>query len=182
MSQPFFITALPRSGTTFLSNFLTYDGVLCLHEATCGCETMQDLWQKLHAPGYARVGTADATLPAYHRGIKRMFQDALWIGVEREPAEVMTSLLDDRVGLWPGGEAFGRMLEKHQEALLGCQIRVKFKDLFLTETLRNLWQNISDRPFDERRAAMLSQMRVEPDMRQYLPRYRSVAAKQMEAA
>lgn len=177
MSQPFFITALPRSGTTFLANFLTYDGVLCLHEATCGCETMQDLWEKLHPPGYARVGTSDSALCMYHRGVKRVFPDALWIGVDRDATEVMDSLC--RSGQWPGGEAFSRMLDQHQEALLGCQIRVKFKDLFLTETLRNLWQNISDRPFDERRATMLSQMRVEPDMRRYFPRYRAALKDQM---
>ena len=127
-----------------------------------------------------RICDSDSALPEYHKTVRRAFPDALWIGVERESLEVMDSLMDDRVGLWPGSEAFARMLEKHQEALLGCQIRVKFGDLFLTETLRFLWQNISQMPFDERRAAMLSEMRVEPDMTRYKARYGAAMLTQMQ--
>lgn len=167
--RPFFITALPRSGTTFLANFFTHGGVFCWHEATCGAPDMETFRARMSLRDYYMVGNSDSGLGRFHAQVRDAFPDAHWIGIDREPTQVAASLFNS-FG-WPGNEGFNEMVEQHREALKGCDLVIPFDHLFLTETLRDLWQNVTNLTHDERRAAMLVEMRVQPDLVRYSRRY-----------
>lgn len=169
MRSPFFITALPRSGTTFLANFFTQSGVFCHHEALLGCKDMGEYVQKMRLRDYTQVGDSDSGLPWVYKKVRDAVPDGIWVGIRRDPVEVMNSLL--RVGGYPGDAVFTDLLDAHEACLQGCDWVVEFPSLFLTETLRDLWQNVTRLRFDPLRAEMLCRVRVEPDLSKYLPRY-----------
>lgn len=167
--SPFFFTALPRSGTTFLANFFTHAGVFCWHEGLVGCKDIKEYTERMKLRDYCQVGDSDSGLPWCYKDVRDAMPDGIWVGIRRDPSEVMASLT--RINFYPGDEAFGRLLDAHEACLLGCDWVVDFKDLFLTETLRDLWQNVTGLRFDSKRAEMLAQVRIEPDMTKYVPRY-----------
>lgn len=167
--RPFFITALPRSGTTFLANFFTHGGVFCWHEAACGASDMETFRNRMSLRDYYMVGDSDSSLCHFHAKVRDAFPDAYWVGIDREPTQVAASLFSS-FG-WPGNDPFNEMVEKHRKTLESCDMVVPFDRLFLTETLRDLWQNVTNLTHDERRAAMLVEMRVQPDLARYSRRY-----------
>lgn len=168
---PFFITALPRSGTTFLANFFTHSGVFCWHEAAIGCVEMSEYHRRLTLRDYYRVGDSDSGLPIIQDSVRMVFPGALWISIDRDPGDVAESL--KAAGGWRGQDAYDSLVASHRRALAGCDIRVPFDTLFLTETLRNLWHNVTGMRFDARRAEMLTRIRIEPHMDKYWPLYRA---------
>jgi len=176
--RPFFITALPRSGTTFLANFMTHSGVHCWHEALCGAKDMDEYVARMSLRDYLLVGDSDSGLPMIHGLVRQTFPDALWIGIDRPADQVKHSLY--ACGGWPGNECFDTMVHTHQQVLTQCSLVVPFDTLFLTETLRNIWHTATQGlRFDPRRAQMLADMRVQPNLDRYLPRYRQALAAPM---
>lgn len=169
MRSPFYVSALPRSGTTFLANFFTDAGVFCHHEALVGCKDLDDYVARMTLRDYYQVGDSDSGLIHCYKQVRERFPSSIWVGIRRDPEEVMDSLM--RVGFWPGEEAFGEMLDMQDACLQGCSLVVDFKDLFLTETLRNLWQTVTGLRFDARRAEMLARIKVEPEVNRYRGRY-----------
>ena len=167
--RPFFITALPRSGTTFLANFFTHAGVFCWHEGLLNCSDMDIYRQRMTLRDYIMVGDSDSGLVHVHKQVREAFPDALWIGIDRPPEQVRDSLL--ACGGYPGPVGFAEMIANHGTALRGCSQVIPFDTLFLTETLRNLWHDVTGLRFDARRAEMLADMRVMPNMDRYKPRY-----------
>lgn len=166
----FFIAALPRSGTTWLANFFTTAGVFCHHEALLGCEDMEEYARRMSLRDYYAVGDSDSAMCRFMPRVRERFPDALWVGIDRDVTGVAMSLA--QFGLPPPSP---ETCDLHRKCLESCDFVVKFPDLFLTETLRNLWQNVTGLRFDARRAEMLCGMRVEPDLRYYLPRYQREA-------
>lgn len=164
---PFFIAGLPRSGTTFLANFFTTAGVFCHHEALLGCENMEKYAERMRLRDYYQVGDSDSGLAWYEDRVRERFPNSLWVGIDRDATDVALSHM--RLGMSVPTEL---MMDSHRKCLSRCDIMVKFQDLFLTETLRYLWQNVTGLRFDSRRAEMLAQMRVQPNLDEYLPRYR----------
>lgn len=164
--SPFFIAALPRSGTTWLANFFTTAGVFCHHEGMVGCEDMEQYAQRLAMRDYYQVGDSDSLLAPFMPLVRDRFPGGIWVGIDRDVTEVAMSHL--KLGLPVPSE---EMLAQHRKCLSCCDFVVPFKDLFLTETLRNLWQNVTGLRFDSNRAEMLLRMRVEPNLAAYVPRY-----------
>lgn len=164
--RPFFIAGLPRSGTTWLANFFTTAGVFCHHEALLGCGSMDEYAQKMSLRDYYQVGDSDSGLAWYLTQVRDRFPDGIWVGIDRDVTDVALSHV--RLGVSaPSAE----MREDHRKCLSCCDFVVQFRDLFLTETLRYLWQNVTGLRFDPRRAEMLLRMRVEPNLGVYIPSY-----------
>lgn len=165
MKEPFFITGLPRSGTTFLANFFTYAGVFCWHEAMLGCTDEEDFVRKLTDRESAQMGDSDSGLVFCVPMLRRRFPKSPLAVIERNPFEVMASLSAVGAPLPP------TTLDEYMRARLVADLRVAFEDLFLTETLRNMWHTLTGLRFDQRRAEMLLNFQVQPELTKYQALY-----------
>ena len=92
--QTFFVTGLPRSRTAWLANLLTYGEAFCWHDLLGRCASLEELKERFHATacGYTAVGNADSGLGWFFPQVDRMFPEAQWVIVRREPAEAASSL------------------------------------------------------------------------------------------
>lgn len=161
MKGPFFITALPRSGTTFCANFFTYAGVFCWHEAMLGCADEDDFVRKLTDRESAQMGDSDSGLVFCLPMLRRRFPRSPVVVIDRNPFHVMASL---NALVHPLPQA---TLEAYTRARLVADMTVAFDDLFLTETLRNMWHTLTGLRFDQRRAEMLLNFQVQPELTKY---------------
>ncbi|MBP9155518.1 MAG: hypothetical protein KBF48_11280 [Xanthomonadales bacterium] len=81
----FFIVCLPRSRSAWLSNLLTYESVLCLHEPLLGCRSLDDLEAKLATTGTPIAGAADTGAMFWVDDIIERFPDARFVLLARDP-------------------------------------------------------------------------------------------------
>lgn len=138
-SAPFLICAMPRSGSAWLANFLTYDGCICLHDPLAGGE-----WPDGH---HALRGCVDTGAAHF---LDRLPSGLRLYSLTRNAQDARDSL--ERLGLpvieSPAVDAPAFHYER----------------LFDIGYLREIWAEIVGSPFDELRAAMLLEMNVQRDM------------------
>ena len=84
--KPFFILSLPRSGTAWLSNFLTWGDCFCYHELSYGCEALDDIEQAFRKTDAPIVGTADTAAVLFHDKLAERFPEAKFLFVIRDKA------------------------------------------------------------------------------------------------
>lgn len=130
---PFLICSTPRSGSAWLANFLTYDGVLCVHEPMVTPVPRGNHW----LVGGVDTGAAHYPLPSSMR-IYQLRRDER--EVERSLRNMglpflATPLLD--VKTWD------------------------YRDLFTLDCLGEIWTEIVGTPFDGIRAALLIELNVQ---------------------
>jgi hypothetical protein len=77
----FFVVALPRSRTAWLSNLLWYGDSTCLHEPMIrmGCRSVADLRDRLEAYRTSVVGVIDTGLPMLIDDALEVFPDARYV-------------------------------------------------------------------------------------------------------
>jgi hypothetical protein len=134
----FFIYSTPRSGSAWLSNFLTYGGSFCQHEplADGRMEFTDHPVSGAIDTGAALVGyLPPANTEVYH----------LW----RNPLDVGISLR--RMGL----QAYNMCAYKRG---------FEYNKLFNKFYIRDLWDRVTGLPYDEARAEMLIEMNVQRDL------------------
>ena len=85
----YFITGLPRSGTAWLANFMTYGSSFCYHEALRFCSSKDRFKEMLSLDGYDYVGNSDSGLGFFVDWIP---PDSKVVIVERDSSEVVESL------------------------------------------------------------------------------------------
>jgi hypothetical protein len=157
---PFFIVALPRSGTAWLANFLTFGDAFCFHEGLFCCDSLDRHDEVLRGVDQSVVGNADTgaiyVLPALYK----RYPGAKYVFVIRDPEEVAISL--HNIGLTPTSvPAMIDYLWWGVTYVKGALI-VKYDDLFNQITLRKIWAHVGmPDPFPSRRTELLRQMRVE---------------------
>lgn len=143
----FFIYSTPRSGSAWLSNFLTYGGSFCQHEP------MAD-GSGVYFPEYQVSGAIDtgAALIGYKppEGVE-IFHLA------RDRDEVVSSL--QKIGLKPYD-------------LSAYKSGFRYRDLFDINYLEVLWGLVTHLPFDRNRAEMLIEMNVQRSITALLHRIR----------
>lgn len=143
----FFIYSTPRSGSAWLSNFLTYGGSFCQHEP------MAD-GSGVYFPEYPVSGAIDtgAALIGYKppEGVE-IFHLA------RDRDEVVSSL--QKIGLKPYD-------------LSAYKSGFRYRDLFDINYLEVLWGLVTHLPFDRNRAEMLIEMNVQRSITALLHRIR----------
>lgn len=143
----FIVLALPRSGTTWIANWLTTDRSLCLHDPFA--LGMPESWPHDHrVRGISCTGAAlmPRWLAHYHCPIAI---------IDRDPMECDASLA--RMGL-PGTQTFRDAIN----AIPGLHVR--FEKLWNETTARVLWDYLMPATvtFDALRYRMLRGMNVQP--------------------
>jgi hypothetical protein len=156
----FFIISLPRSGTAWLANFLTYGSSFCFHEALFCCGSLDDYEHTLSAVYAERVGNADTgaifVLPALYK----RYPDAKYIFVLRQVDDIKKSL--ESINLTTDGlDLMSDLLWWGPASIEGALV-VRFENMFNHITLKKIWDHIGmTDPYTFRRAEMLRMMRVE---------------------
>lgn len=151
----FIVTGLPRSGTTWLANWLTTDRSLCLHDpyALGPPET----WPR-DARRFGIACTGVYLLPdvlAAHHGPL--------VVIERDQAACEAGVT--AIGFPPG----------HMGKLTAALAKVdgwrfRFDDLWIEDEARKLWDVLMpSHPFDVIRYRLLAQMQVQPHMGKWRP-------------
>lgn len=157
---PFFIISLPRSGTAWLANFLTFGDAFCFHEGLFGCDSLDRYEEVLRGVDQSVVGNADTgaiyVLPALYK----RYPGAKYVFIIRDLVDICASLQD--VGLSPATvPAMSDYLWWGIASVDGA-LTVKFDNLFNQITLRKIWKHVGmPEPFPSRRTEMLRQMRIE---------------------
>jgi hypothetical protein len=81
----FFIASLPRSGTAWLANYLTYGDMLCLHDGFRELKTPIDMKAVLADTGFQYTGNCDASNLYFQSAIRDLFPKAKYIYIDRDP-------------------------------------------------------------------------------------------------
>lgn len=87
----FFVTGLPRSGTTWMANYLTYGPSFCWHDGWLNCKNIEDMLALMDAP-FQYVGNSDSFLPFSQDQMIQAFPDCQWVVIRRDPSDVEKSL------------------------------------------------------------------------------------------
>lgn len=144
MSVDFIVLGLPRSGTTWLANWLTTDRSLCLHDP------FNQLPEHWPADGRRR-GVSCTGAYLLPRWLDR--QHCPVAVIERDEGACEASA--NRIGLSVCG------LRERLQAVEGR--RFAFADLWNESTAHDLWAFLlPDLPFDGIRYRLLREMRVQP--------------------
>lgn len=157
---PFFIVSLPRSGTAWLANFLTFGDAFCFHEGLFGCDSLDRFAKVLQGVEQSVVGNADTgaiyVLPALYT----RYPGAKYVFIIRDLVDICASL--HRVGLSPASVPEMADYLWWGIAMIDGALTVKFDDLFNQITLREIWKHVGmPDPFPFRRTEMLRQMHIE---------------------
>lgn len=142
----FIVTGLPRSGTTWLSVFLSTDDCLCLHDpyATHSPEELAK-WEG---------GVCDTALWYYEDWCKANTDK--FILIDRKAEEVNASLSDKGIMELP------EFLTDAFSSVTGHK-KIYFEDLFTEEIAEELWTYIyPDKPFNSIRWNELKNVHMEP--------------------
>ena len=163
--NPFFIIGLPRTRSSWLSNFLTYKTSFCFHEAIRLCYKMEDMKDLFECVNEPNVGDADCRLLFYTNDMLRLFPNAKWVLINRKIEDVDKSL-EKRYD-------FGDDKDKEHTREISRLINIfkkenkvlefNFEDLDRKEVCKEIWEYcIKDTPFPEKRWYQLDVMKVDP--------------------
>lgn len=149
----FFVTGYPRSGTAWLSRFLTVgESIYCHHEAEGLAETPKsDMMAKamhlMEATPCPYVGNASSGLLACE---PEEFADYPLVVIHRPPHEVVKSMKKLR---WPPGEdieqMMGLLMQRMEiiQSTPGCLV-VPYQHDFTQETAKRIWNHLFGDEFD----------------------------------
>ena len=164
MKKHFFITGLPRSRTSWLANFFTYNDSFCFHEATRFCTNMQDLKSLMQSHQAGNTGNADPALLYIMNDLKTYFPRSKVVLVERELHETIDSFID----FYTSYEY--KHIQDWIENLFEIMERIKNKFEVKTvahdalnkmETCKEIWEYLlPEEPFDEKRWTLLDELYI----------------------
>jgi len=86
----FFITGLPRSGSAWIANYLSYGNCMCLHDTWIN-NTPSDIKELFSSLGYYAAGTSDPANVMLYDKINKEFPDAKWVIITRAQKDVEES-------------------------------------------------------------------------------------------
>jgi hypothetical protein len=143
----FFVLGLPRSRTAWLANFLTYDGQFCFHEGIDGCNSIEEYKEKVEGKGDSNTGLMLFDFEEH-------FPDAKIIIIDSE--------IEKSVKF--GRDVYNANIELEME--IGKNrldniegLHVKLEDI--NSRLREIWEYVSDKEFNQDRADMLIKLDVQ---------------------
>jgi len=147
----FFIYSLPRSGSTWLSVFLTGHDSFCYHDPF-GDERIVPRTEKV-------VGAVDTGAYRMTPIVDALYPEARRFVLYRDIEQIQAST--DRHGVKFNAAEEMKILDAIEVPRIYSSM---FGDL---EYLEILWKAIIGLPFDAERARMLSEMRIDTDVRKY---------------
>jgi hypothetical protein len=89
VSEPFFITGLPRSRTGWLAALLSGAHGVCLHDVLGGCAGVEDL--KSQISDFKAAGVSDPALALVWRDVAAAWPEAKWVVVRRDKFDAARS-------------------------------------------------------------------------------------------
>lgn len=143
----FMVIALPRSGTAWVSNLLTTDTTLCIHDATAQY-TLPDLdnFQTKKILGVADTGLA--LLPDWVNA-----HPARKIVIVRDHDEINQSLIN---------AGMPTLNPEHSTKLMNIKAdHIQFKDLFNPSYAASVYEYLTQQPFDSERFNLLTKLNVQ---------------------
>jgi len=139
----FVVCGLPRSRTAWLANFLTYDGLYCHHEGLNGCRNLNEYYDKIGDDGDATTIPHLLDLP-----------DCKKVIIDRD---VNRAVQFTEVNYGPANRIYFDSLKDFLSQMEGLHIPFEKID----SSLREIWEYVTDIPFDEKRANMLIRLNVQ---------------------
>lgn len=166
--------ATPRSGTAWLSNFLTYgDYSFCRHEALFGCESLTDYEDSIDRIAAPVKGSIDTAAPFLAEKMYGRFKDThKFFVVIRDFDEVERSLVNIKLDASMLEYSFDSLAEMIEQCpwipIIG------YDRLFDNETLIGLWKYLEiPAPFPLQRLEMLREILVEDGLSKGFGRFAS---------
>lgn len=140
------VIAAPRSATTWISNWLTTDTTLCLHDP---------LWTTHYSDLDAiaspkMLGIACTGIALFPEWVNA--HPARKIILRRDPKEIDASM--ERIGLTPISAAWEGVLDQIRG------VHIDWRDVF--ERPKHIYEFLLDRPFDAERHAALREINMQP--------------------
>lgn len=174
--DPFFITGLPMSRTTWLANLFTTGNVFCHHDLLGRVADLDAfIWQLGRELRTGRVGDADSGLLLFHDRVRAAFPRAPWVLVTRDFDDAWSSLCAFvQSGVWSDSISCTWELQQEMRARwemgrakliqwANC-MEVPFEALDRTDTIERIWKHcVPGARWDERRVNLLQTFNVRPD-------------------
>jgi hypothetical protein len=149
-SLAFMVVALPRSATTWVSNWLTTDKTLCLHDPlyTCKLEDLDSLKsEKL-------LGISCTAIFRFNEYLDN--HPARKLVIHRDLDEINASLRDEL-----GVNTF---TEAQDDSLYDIDgLHVTYNQLFDTSFAKTMYEHLLELPFDEERYNYLVGLNIQPN-------------------
>lgn len=160
--KTFFICALPRSRTAWLSVFLTHGDSFCFHEPAVGMTDFGQFRSLFESTGRSVVGTSDCGNVWIADGLAREFPESRFVVVRNDIDKIRKSL--EEMGLPDHG-----MLEKSAIMLdytvrTHSHISLEADDLSNPGTVKMLCDYVGA-PFDQARFDLLTTLNVQVNTR-----------------
>lgn len=151
----FMVIGLPRSGTTWMANWLTCEESFCLH----------DPLNKLHYEDW------DTDVKYFPQDSLPLFRGISCTGIWRwpewvnaHPAEKLIIIRDPDEVRWSLAVKGLDMNLPDEDPLRDIEgLRVSYKALFDIDMARLIWNRLIGTDFDEKRFNMLKEMHIEPE-------------------
>ena len=158
----FFIFSLPRSGSAWLSVFLSGPDSYCYHEPTADMPYPHWAGHIAHRRETV-VGGVDTRAYQYAAGLMLSLPEARFLSLVRDPAEINASV-------HKLGYSFDAPTER--EKLDALQLDpIHYENLRDIEYLCALWAHLIGTPFDEERAQHLIEMNIQRDVKRFMARH-----------
>lgn len=141
---PFIIFGLPRSRTTWLSEFLSYGEKICLHDSMLEMNGFEGMRDFLSRPN---TGICETGFVMAWPVLKRYFPKARFVVVRRPVKDVREELLRFRWEFMPGHLEW--MVDRLNEVSnLPGTLTIDFADLNNEETCKRVFEHCLGQPFD----------------------------------
>lgn len=167
MDNNFFIVGLPRTRTSWVSNFLTYKTSFCFHEAIRLCYKIDDMSLLFESIDEPNVGDADCRIIEFEDDFRRMFPSAKWVYIKRDIKEVIHSL-EKRFEFKESyrDTDFCKNLQKKYDIFEKkySPLTFKFDELNTVDVCEAIWDYcIPDSRFNYKRWLQLDVLRIDPE-------------------
>jgi hypothetical protein len=152
----YFIVSLPRCGTAWLANFLTWGDSFCYHEGVYEQDDFSEYTAMLEGNPAKHVGDCDTGLTLLLPWLYRTYPDAKYVFIQRDIEDIKKSSV--KAGL--STHILGECLRRVEWGLRVMNpLVIQFEDLF-TDT-KIIWDYIGLTDFPEERHTMLRDMKMD---------------------
>lgn len=156
----YIVVALPRSGTAWVANFLTWGDSFCFHEALYGCDSLDRFDHILTSTGAKYAGAAETAAPALLPALYHRFPHAKYIFIMRDIEEIRVSL--ERINVT--SDYLNNMVLPFWWGIGSIEnaLVVQYKKLFTSTTMKVIWKHIGIKEsFPFRRLELLRNIHME---------------------
>lgn len=143
----FFVLALPRSRTAWLANFLTYGDLFCHHDGLEGVSSLEEYRDKV-------TGKGDSNTGLVMFNFKKHFPDAKVIIIDSS-IDASVKFIKEHYSVDSHNEM--TFMKKKLDSFEG--LHIAYEDI--NERLQDIWEYVSDEPFDKERAKMLLKLNIQ---------------------